>query len=352
MKRFFMTATVFITSVAMISCTTPLSSLEDDEETSDYYIDSDDKLAEIKKDVDLTRTINTSDLVNPGEDYDDYDDDEYDYDDDYDDDESDDIDDGNDASSNNTKVEEEKKEAVITDINKKIITVKACNVRNLPTVDDSEIIGKIEKDVVVDATGVSENNWYRFDYEGKTGYANSIFFMDKDEYDKQQAELKKQQEEKEKAALEAQKKAEEEKKLAEQKAAEEAAAQQANNSSSFAAQVVALCNEQRAAYGLGPLTEDAALDARAQVRAGEIITSFSHTRPDGTSCFTVIGDVSWTTCGENIAAGYQTPQDVVNGWMNSEGHRANILNPAFNKIGVGYCTGGSYGTNWVQLFTD
>lgn len=337
-----MTATVFITSVAMISCTTPLSSLEDDEDAS------------LKKDANITRNVSSSE-----DDYDDYDDDyEYDYDDfdddyddDYDDDESDDIDDGN-NSSDNTNVKEEKKEAVITDISKKIITLKACNVRNLPTADDSEIIGKIEKDVVIDATGVSENNWYRFEYEGKTGYANSIFFMDKDEYDKQQAELKKQQEEKEKAALEAQKKAEEEKKLAEQKAAEEAAAQQANNSASFAAQVVALCNEQRAANGLGPLTEDAALDSRAQIRAGELITTFSHTRPDGSSCFTVIGDVSWTTCGENIAAGYQTPQDVVNGWMNSEGHRANILNPAFTKIGVGYCTGGSYGTNWVQLFTD
>lgn len=337
-----MTATVFITSVAMISCTTPYSSMEDDEDAS------------LKKDANITRNVSSSE-----DDYDDYDDDyEYDYDDfdddnddDYYDDESDDIDDGN-NSSDNTNVKEEKKEAVITDISKKIITVKACNVRNLPTVDDSEIIGKIEKDVVIDATGVSENNWYRFEYEGKTGYANSIFFMDKDEYDKQQAELKKQQEEKEKAALEAQKKAEEEKKLAEQKAAEEAAAQQANNSASFAAQVVALCNEQRAANGLGPLTEDAALDSRAQIRAGELITSFAHTRPDGSSCFTVIGDVSWTTCGENIAAGYQTPQDVVNGWMNSEGHRANILNPAFTKIGVGYCTGGSYGTNWVQLFTD
>ena len=337
-----MTATVFITSVAMISCTTPYSSMEDDEDTS------------LKKDVNLTRNISSSeddyDDFDDDEDYD-YDDFEDDYDDDYDDDESDDIDDGN-NSSDNTNVKEEKKETVITDISKKIITVKACNVRNLPTVDDSEIIGKIEKDVVIDATGVSENNWYRFEYEGKTGYANSIFFMDKDEYDKQQAELKKQQEEKEKAALEAQKKAEEEKKLAEQKAAEEAAAQQANNSASFAAQVVALCNEQRAANGLGPLTEDAALDSRAQIRAGELITSFAHTRPDGSSCFTVIGDVSWTTCGENIAAGYQTPQDVVNGWMNSEGHRANILNPAFTKIGVGYCTGGSYGTNWVQLFTD
>ena len=346
-----MTATVFITSVAMISCTTPHSA-KVEEESTENVVENDDKLGIFKEDVDLSNVKNTNELVTPGENQDTVNS-ENGTDSDNKDDKSDVIDrKPKSDTADDTEEVEEKKEAVITDISKKIITVKACNVRNLPTVDDSEIIGKIEKDVVIDATGVSENNWYRFEYEGKTGYANSIFFMDKDEYDKQQAELKKQQEEKEKAALEAQKKAEEEKKLAEQKAAEEAAAQQANNSSSFAAQVVALCNEQRAANGLGPLTEDAALDSRAQIRAGEIITSFSHTRPDGSSCFTVIGDVSWTTCGENIAAGYQTPQDVVNGWMNSEGHRANILNPAFTKIGVGYCTGGSYGTNWVQLFTD
>ena len=332
MKRFLMTATVFLTSVAMISCTTPLS-LEGEE-------DIDNTNGVISRNGNNLSDDDDYDDYNDYDDYDDYDDSDYD-------DESSDIDDNDDSDdgSDENAEKEEKKEPVITSINKKVITTKACNVRNLPTTDDSEIIGKIEKDTVVDATGVSENNWYRFEYEGKTGYANSIFFIDKDEFDKQQAE-------KEKAALEAQKKAEEEKKLAEQKAAEEAAAQQANNSSSFAAQVVALCNEQRAAAGLDPLVEDAALDARAQIRAGEIITSFSHTRPDGSSCFTVIGDVSWTTCGENIAAGYQTPADVVNGWMNSEGHRANIMNPSFKKLGVGYCTGGSYGTNWVQLFTD
>ena len=350
MKRFFMTATVFITSVAMISCTTPHSS-KVEEETTESVVENEDKLGIFKEDIDLSNVKNPDELVPPSRNFNGTDEEDTDFDYDDEDDESYDIDDF-DEDFDDTEVIEEKKEIVVNDISKKVITTKACNVRNLPTTDDSEIIGKIEKDTVVDVTGLSETNWYRFEYEGKTGYSNSIFFIDKDEYDKQQAELKRQQEEKEKAALEAQKKSEEEKRLAEKKAAEEAAAQQANNSSSFAAQVVALCNEQRAAAGLDPLVEDAALDSRAQIRAGEIITSFSHTRPDGSSCFTVIGDVSWTTCGENIAAGYQTPADVVNGWMNSEGHRANIMNPSFKKIGIGYCTGGNYGTNWVQLFTD
>ncbi|MBO4912171.1 MAG: SH3 domain-containing protein [Butyrivibrio sp.] len=346
MKRFFMTATVFVTSVAMISCTTPHSSKE--EGSTESVVENEDKLGIFREDIDLSNVKNTGELVTPGENNSESD--VANTDNDNNDDKSANIDNNSENNSDNTEAKEEKKEIVVNDVSKKVITTKACNVRNLPTTDDSEIIGKIEKDTVVDVTGLSETNWYRFEYEGKTGYANSIFFIDKDEYDKQQAELKRQQEEKEKAALEAQKKAEEEKRLAEEKAAQEA--QQANNSSSFAAQVVALCNEQRAAAGLEPLVEDAALDSRAQIRAGEIITSFSHTRPDGSSCFTVIGDCSWTTCGENIAAGYQTPQDVVNGWMNSEGHRANIMNPSFRKIGIGYCTGGSYGTNWVQLFTD
>ncbi|MBO7374368.1 MAG: SH3 domain-containing protein, partial [Lachnospiraceae bacterium] len=228
MKRFFMTATVFITSVAMISCTTPHSS-KVEEETTESVVENEDKLGIFKEDIDLSNVKNPDELVPPSRNFNGTDEEDTDFYYDDEDDESYDIDDF-DEDFDDTEVIEEKKEIVVNDISKKVITTKACNVRNLPTTDDSEIIGKIEKDTVVDVTGLSETNWYRFEYEGKTGYSNSIFFIDKDEYDKQQAELKRQQEEKEKAALEAQKKAEEEKRLAEQKAAEEAAAQKANNS--------------------------------------------------------------------------------------------------------------------------
>ena len=122
----------------------------------------------------------------------------------------------------------------------------------------------------------------------------------------------------------------------------------------FVAEVLRLCNIERQNANLSPLSASAQLNQAAAIRANEIITSFSHTRPDGTSCFTVLKqlNIPYNTCGENIAAGQKTPQEVVTGWMNSEGHRKNILNPAFNKLGVGYVTGGSYGHNWVQLFSN
>lgn len=122
----------------------------------------------------------------------------------------------------------------------------------------------------------------------------------------------------------------------------------------FLSQVVALVNVERKKAGLAPVSASSSLNSAAAIRAKEIITSFSHTRPDGTSCFTVLAqlNISYKTCGENIAAGQTTPEEVMKGWMNSAGHRANIMNPSFRKLGVGYVQGGSYKHNWVQLFTD
>ena len=98
---------------------------------------------------------------------------------------------------------------------------------------------------------------------------------------------------------------------------------------------------------------DATLSAAAQVRAQEIDVSFSHTRPDGTSCFTVLKDfgISYRACGENIAKGSPSPARVVEGWMNSAGHRANILNANFTAIGVGVYADAAGTLHWAQLFT-
>jgi|GEM_PF-2434204 len=128
----------------------------------------------------------------------------------------------------------------------------------------------------------------------------------------------------------------------------------AGSSSLSPSEVVSLVNVQRAAAGLSPVTEDATLDALATTRAQECMTSFSHTRPNGSSCFTILSEngVSYTACGENIAAGQQSAAAVMDAWMNSAGHKANILSSSFGKIGVGVVTGGSYGTYWVQLFTN
>ena len=124
------------------------------------------------------------------------------------------------------------------------------------------------------------------------------------------------------------------------------------SNSSYQQQVVALVNQERAKQGLSPVTADSRISAAAQVRAQEAAQSFSHTRPNGTSCFTALKEagISYRGAGENIAYGQKTPQSVMEDWMNSSGHRANILNAKYTKIGVGYTVinGTPY---WSQFFT-
>ena len=110
-------------------------------------------------------------------------------------------------------------------------------------------------------------------------------------------------------------------------------------------------NDEREDYGLPALVLSQALTDAAQIRSAELISYFSHTRPDGTSCFTALTKSYWST-GENIAAGQTSPDDVMDAWMNSTGHRANILNSDFTKLGVGYTYDGNstYRYHWVQMF--
>lgn len=118
----------------------------------------------------------------------------------------------------------------------------------------------------------------------------------------------------------------------------------------YETEVLIQVNRERAAYGLDPLYTAASIQLAAERRAAECITSFSHTRPDGTSCFSILDDynLSWSYVGENIAMGYSTPQAVVNGWMNSAGHRANILSENFQYLGVGAAENGVL--CWSQMF--
>ena len=118
-------------------------------------------------------------------------------------------------------------------------------------------------------------------------------------------------------------------------------------------QVVNLVNMERAKEGLAPLTIDKNVQKAAQVRAEEIVTSFSHTRPNGSSFSTALAEqkVSYRRAGENIAWGQRSPEEVVNAWMNSAGHRANIMNAGFTRIGVGYYQNAKGVNYWSQLFT-
>lgn len=123
--------------------------------------------------------------------------------------------------------------------------------------------------------------------------------------------------------------------------------------SSYVDQVLNLINEERAKEGLSPLTTNSSLKKAAQQRAKEIVTNFSHNRPDGSSGVTVLKEysISYSAWGENIAYGQKTPAAVMNAWMNSSGHRANILSEKFGKVGIGcYEVNGTL--YWTQVFTN
>ncbi|MBQ8545349.1 MAG: SafA/ExsA family spore coat assembly protein [Clostridia bacterium] len=121
---------------------------------------------------------------------------------------------------------------------------------------------------------------------------------------------------------------------------------------SYEQEVVRLVNVERSKQGLAPLTSDWQLSRVARYKSQDMKDNgyFSHTSPTYGSPFEMMKSfgISYRTAGENIAKGQRTPSEVVNAWMNSSGHRANILNKSFTKIGVGYVSSGHY---WTQMFT-
>ena len=126
--------------------------------------------------------------------------------------------------------------------------------------------------------------------------------------------------------------------------------------SSAVDQVIALCNQARAKEGLAPLTKSDQLCTASRARSNELVRVFSHDRPDGRSCFTIFNEygISYGAAGENIAAGQRSAEEVTNAWLSSPGHRRNIMNPAYTKIGVGMVQqqGSAYGYYWTEMFTN
>lgn len=108
-----------------------------------------------------------------------------------------------------------------------------------------------------------------------------------------------------------------------------------------------LVNKYRADNGAAPLKLYIPACNAATARAAEIKTVFSHDRPDGSSCFTVLDEynVKYSSAGENIAYGYPNVESVVSAWMNSDGHRSNILNSSYKYLGIGID-----GYHWSQFF--
>ena len=120
---------------------------------------------------------------------------------------------------------------------------------------------------------------------------------------------------------------------------------------SYESEVIRLVNEVRRENGLKALTANWELSRVARYKSQDMLNKgyFSHTSPTYVTPLQMMKafGLSFRTAGENIARGYSTPQAVVNGWMNSSGHRANILNASYTQIGVGYVAQGNY---WTQMF--
>lgn len=115
-------------------------------------------------------------------------------------------------------------------------------------------------------------------------------------------------------------------------------------------QVVTLVNRERAAYGLPALTLSVQLSDGARIKSQDMRDNnyFDHNSPTYGSPFDMMKSlgITYSAAGENIAMGYSTVESVVNAWMNSTGHRANILSENYTNIGVGYVDG-----YWTQWFT-
>lgn len=126
-----------------------------------------------------------------------------------------------------------------------------------------------------------------------------------------------------------------------------------NSVTAYEREVIALVNEHRRSNGLSELSYDWELSRVARIKSQDMKDSgyFAHNSPTYGSPFSMMKNfgIKYRSAAENIARGYATPKAVVDGWMNSSGHRANILNPSFTHIGVGYVYAGNY---WTQMFVS
>ena len=128
----------------------------------------------------------------------------------------------------------------------------------------------------------------------------------------------------------------------------------ANSLGAYENQVVTLVNQERAKAGLAPLKINTKLAGVAERKAEDLRDKnyFAHNSPTYGSPFDMMKQfgITYTSAGENIAKGQKTPTEVMNGWMNSPGHKANIMNANYTEIGVGYVTDSNGTTYWVQHF--
>ncbi len=129
-----------------------------------------------------------------------------------------------------------------------------------------------------------------------------------------------------------------------------------SSNSSYEQRVVQLVNVEREKNGLNPLALDSSISNVARAKSKDMADNnyFAHQSPTYGSAGDMLRNfgINWSAWGEYIASGQNTPEQVVNAWMNSEGHRANILSTNFGKIGVGYVTDSNGTPYWTQMFTN
>lgn len=192
------------------------------------------------------------------------------------------------------------------------VTASSLYVRSLPSSYYGRVIGVLYQDTIVKISSVS-GSWAKISYNGGTGYVNANYLQP----------------------------------ISSAPSTEETSSQL----SAYELKVVELTNAERAKNGLPALQIDAELSKVARMKSQDMYDNnyFSHTSPTYGSPFDMMKTfgITYRAAGENIAMGQQTPEEVVNAWMNSSGHRANILNASFTHIGVGYVSGKNI---WTQMF--
>lgn len=235
-----------------------------------------------------------------------------------------------------TETETEEKKPTYKQIKDTRFAKSAVNVRTGPSTSYDKI-GTLKKGQKVTRIGVTDKGWDVIEYNDQEAYVSGKYLL---ENNPEEVVVDKE------AKSTAESQAEE---VATKKPDDNKTKEGGKNN--YADQVLDLVNQERGNKGLSKLTKDSNLENAANKRATELVSTFSHTRPDGSSCFTVYEDfsISYGYKAENIAEGQRTPEEVVNAWINSEGHRKNILNENYSKLGVGvYEKDGII--YWTQLF--
>lgn len=224
-----------------------------------------------------------------------------------------------------------------TDMTATMYAKQSVNVRDLPSTDGDRV-GGLSTNQEVKVTGrCNETGWYRIEYNGSTAYVSNSYLSDS------QVEIPTPAEP---VVTE------------ESTPASTETAPATDKTTEYINRMLELVNAERAEAGLSALTLDATLNEIAAIRAVEITTKFSHTRPDGTGIDALLSDYGLNPDslyrGENIASGTISNADgAFRIWMNSDGHKANILKAEYNKMGVGYYRDPGTGyTYWVQIFTS